>query len=370
MWDWGTYFLFVFVVLISFIFLRKYDKERGSNIYWLVIGLIPTYMLMVLRGRTVGIDLDAYEEHILDVPYISFSDMPILLSEPISEFIYWLSYILGGLRSFIFITSTLHYLFLFISFKELHKRKIEVGVFFIFYYAVVVTRSYNIVLNCLAITCSLCAYVNLLSETKQSKMKYWFFSIVALCIHNTALINIPIYFICKPIKNNIKKSILFRMLLMVLVTLFCVTILTTYIDTFTDLSSGQYSKYESLGKAGWGIILSKLPFILLVLCFRKQMQLDTHSIFMPFLLLLIFDIIFAQVRYVYPGIERISMYTNISSLILINLLLFTLYKKIGNVILLLFVLWGCGSLTYWLYLYNVVGGDGQGVGLMPYHLWS
>ena len=113
MWDWGTYFLFVFIITISIPFLRLYDSSKKTKSFWLFMGLLPTYLVLVLRGKTVGIDLEAYNEHILDVPDISYSDLPFLFSEPISEMIYWLSYKLGGLRAFILLTSTIEYIFVF-----------------------------------------------------------------------------------------------------------------------------------------------------------------------------------------------------------------------------------------------------------------
>ena len=373
MWDWFTFFLFAFVLLISFPFLHKFDKSRNFKGVWLVLGLIPSYLLLVLRGRSVGVDLEAYELHVIYGDGLDFSDIIFFLGEPLAEVIYWLANMLGGLRAFIFLTASIEYLFLYLACREFHKKGVDISIIFIFFFSAIILRSFNIVLNCMAVVCSLCAYANLLDDTRSSRLKYWLYTILAIGLHNTAFINIPIYFLCSPIiaNQNIKHFFARRIVIMLVGVIISYVLLLRYLDIFNTLAEGQYSQYES-SQSGlrYGIILGKAPFLLLVLYLYKKLYSYFDAYFFPFFLLLIFDLIFAHIRYIFYSFERFSMYTDIGRIVIIGMICMALYKKTKGKILFFGLVYGIiFSFTYWLYHYDIMGGDGHGVGIMPYHMW-
>lgn len=376
MWDWGTYFLFVSALCVGFPFLWEFDRKKTFHGVLLIAGLLPTFLLLFLRGRSVGIDLEAYEVHVRLAEDFQFSNLIFSFGEPLAEVIYRISYLCGGLRAFICITAFLEYVFIYIAFKRLHEKGIDISIIFIFFFAVVILRSFNIVLNCLAVTCSLCAYVHLLDQDRTSKYKYWFYTVIALGLHNTAVINIPIYFLCAPIgfHSDVRRAILKRVVLMVISVVVIYALLLRYLDVISSFNEGQYSRYESSENGlGWGIILAKVPFILLVWCLRKPLYSRFNTRYLPFLLLLFFDLVFAQTRYIFSAFQRFSMYTDIGRIMLVGFICMALYdrhRKHAGLVVMVGLLYGIFvSFTYWLYTYEILGGDGNGIGLMPYRFW-
>ena len=230
---------------------------------------------------------------------------------------------------------------------------------------------------------------------------YWLYTLIAIGLHNTAVINIPIYFLCAPIKsfktvkditfikNSLKikihknrvsyqrylsRDLVKRTLLMIISVFVVYVLLLQFIDLIKNFNNGQYSQYESSDSGiRLGIILSKIPFLLFVWFFRKSLNRQFNINYIPFLLLLFFDVIFAQTRYIFNSFQRFSMYTDLGRIFLIGFICMALYNKYKHykgIVIFTAVIYGIFiSFSYWLYTYEILGGDGNGIGLMPYSIW-
>lgn len=371
MWHWGTYFLFLFSVLVSYFCLKQYDIcKRREKIEWLLIGLLPTFLLMALRGEYVGQDLINYADNVENARYFLTGDASYALSEPFFNLIYWVAYILGGIKPFIVLTSFIQYFFLFVALRTFYRHKIDTRLIFILFFAVISIRSFSMVRNGVAIACSLCAYANLLGDLNISKRrKYWFYSFLALGFHNTALINIPIYWICSPIsgeKKYSKISMFFRISLM-LTFLFIAFSLEKLglIDLFYTINEGKYASFEVESEVtGWGNLLVRLPLLFLIVVLFRLLRKEFGQNVFPFVLLVCFDIVVAQLKYLNQNFERFIMYTNIGEILVLGMMCIILSKRSkGYRILFLFV--GLAYYTFFMYRWAVQSE----YGIMPYETW-
>jgi hypothetical protein len=320
MWDWYSYNLFLSALLLGYFFLSYYDKEKKNNNYWLILGLLPFYLLLALRGRSVGIDLERYELHVLYARSLSSVSLTQWLSEPLFTVIEWLSNKFGGIQAFIVITSTIECVFMFLAFKTLHKFGVETKNIYLFFIAYIFIRSFNIVRNGLAWTISLCAYVNLIGDAKDNKRQFWIYSIIAFLIHNSAIINIPIYFICWPLKTKATdKKLLIRITLLMAIAIAVFYFgRTLLIDRFFVLTEDRYdtSHFEIRNEFGLGNILYRLPFLLLILFAYPKLKKRFGNRFVPVVMLFIFDLVIVNLRYLATDFERLAYYTGLAQVIL------------------------------------------------------
>ena len=83
-WDWNTFSLFLFSVMIGIYSIRKY--ELSNMTIYLIIGLLPTFLLLSCRDVMVGKDLEQYAIS------VTYSETYVLEGfEPFSRLIYWMS---------------------------------------------------------------------------------------------------------------------------------------------------------------------------------------------------------------------------------------------------------------------------------------
>lgn len=371
MWHWSTYCLFLFALLISYVCLKYYDiyKTRERIIY-LLMGLLPTFLLMALRGKDVGNDLANYADNVENARCFFIDDVALTLSEPFFSIIYWISYIMGGLRFFIISTSFLEYFFLFIALRTFHKHKLDVRLIFILFFAVVSIRSFSMVRNGVAIACSLCAYANLLDASISSRRRYWFYTILSIGFHNTALINIPVYLICNPISEKVrhyKMHLFFRISVIIVFSVFSFVLAKSdFIDIFYTINEGKYASFEIGEGSGWGNLFIRLPFLVLVIVLFRLLYKEHGRKVLPFLLLVCFDVVVAQFKYINQNFERFSMLTGLGEVILLGMICMALTKRYGAYYKILFLFVGLIYFTYYMYRWAIISE----YGIMPYTIWS
>ncbi len=375
MWDWNSYFLFLSALLVGYYFMSVYDKKPiNKGLMYLILGLLPTFLILALRGREVGIDLERYEMHLYRARYLTSDSVFSLLSEPAFKLIELVSYKIGGLQAFILITSAIEYLFLFLAFRILKEKGVAVKLIYIFFYAYIVIRSFNIVRNGLTWACSLCAYAHLLGNTKEDKRKYWIYTIIGLTLHNSAIINVPIYFVCSTLnKARIKGKDIVLFLLIILVSFLLIYFGSSFlVDAFWDITEERYGaehfEYREEG-FGFGNILWRLPFLLLIIFSSPQLKKRFGTIFYPFFGLFIFDMVVVQLRYIAQDFERLAMYTGLGQVILWGMIAMAYKKDLGKMSTYIVFSIGLVYFTYYMYRWGVEGGAGDGIGIMPYKFW-
>ena len=374
MWDWPTYFLFLFLLLISYYFLYQYDVNVGKekkNL--LMVGLLPTFLLLACRAESTGFDLMRYAVHVSDAQSFDHVDFSSLLREPLFAVIEFLSNKLGGLRAFIIITSLVEYLFIYLAFRYLHKNGIHVSVIFIFLFAFVVLRSFNIVRNSVAWCCAFCAYTFLIEINKKRKLHYWLYTLMGMGIHITSVMNIPIYLTSKVPSYRNKKQLFKK----VFVRIFIIVVLSFivlyygreyFFDMFISLTAERYNEghFEVMDEFGLGNLLVRIPFLVFTLFSIPKLNATIGKNYIPFLIMLFLDIIISQLKYIAQDFERLAMYTGLGEVFLWGLLCMAYSKQKKPIIRSLFLIIGLAYYTYYMYRWTVMGEYEPGIGIMPY----
>lgn len=374
MWDWLSYSYYFIAMTLSFLLLNNYDNSKGDHSVKLALGILPIFLLMGLRGPEVGNDLIRYNDNIVLIDEKSDGIHLLTLSEPIFTLIYKLSNICGGLHFFIIFTSFLQALFVFNTCKILHKNGFQVALIVLLFYGALSIRSFSMVRNGLAVAVSFCAYASLI-ERNNFKIKFWALTCLAIGIHNTALVNIAVYFICSPFeyksKQQIRKEILWRCLLLFGVTAILFVLAKSQImDLLQTVNDGKYSSFqETEKKSGLGNLLIRIPLLFLMLIHLKLLRSTYKNNFLPFLMLMFLDVSVAQMKYISQNFERFTMFSQIGEIVMIGLLMQALTKKYGSQFKIISYLIGIIYATYFLYYWSVFGGLGAGSGNMPYKFW-
>lgn len=370
-WDWYTYLLFGTCMAFAFICLRQYDYIKGKNYFGLVVlGLLPCFILFAFRHSGVGKDLHTYAIMLNQAKFGSnyfFHNLlsGSLLSEPLSMGVAYVSYYFGGIQAFIFITSLVQYFFIVVLLIRLHKKGFNVAILFLLFFSIIQLRSCSMVRNGLAITVSFCAYTYLLDSVKQHKW-FWFYGIIALGFHNSALINIPLYFICKNIEGdywNVRKIILFKVVgIAFLLALIYLLQAGFLFDMVGSVADGKYSNYEATNDFGVGNLLVRLPLLTLFLFYLKDLKIEYGGRVVSFYYLMIFDVIISQSRYVYGDFERLTQYSNFGEMFLISLFYDFIRKKVQFPMQLIYLIVVIAYFTFYMYKWAILSK----YGLMPY----
>ncbi len=372
MWDWRTYFIFGFSLLWAVVLLGEYGKKKRGWI-WILMALLPLFFLQAFRAETVGTDLPRYAIHVEDGGWFvsNYGEPPL---EILSQLLFYLSYELGGFHWFLFLSSLFEYIFLALAIRELRKRGVDVVIVFVLMFSYVVLRSVSMVRNGIALSATLCAFAQLFTKDKTATWKYWIYSLIALGFHNSAILNIPIYFICRPIDSSASKYQL-RMALRVFAILVLGGALfyvgqSGILDLFFRVTGDMYNDTHFEQNQSWGIgnLIVRLPFLLIVIYSIPKMRKAGYE-YLPFLLLLLFDIVVSQTKYISQDFERLTMYTGLSQVILWGMLSRVYIKKYGSIGKFIFIVVGIYYFTYYMHKYAILGADGAGNGLMPYHTW-
>lgn len=369
-WDWTTYFIFIIALLLSLPWLMRFDKHKEKyDRYGLILAILPTFLLLAMRGESVGIDLIRYEravEYTRNLNTISVN----LFSEPLSNLIYWIANKLGGLRAFLIITSGVECSLLGIALSELHKKGKKITLLYFIFWGFVIIRSFSMVSNAIAICASLCAYVYLSDDSMQGRRKYWIYTLIAFLVHNSAIVNILVYFCCRPATNANKKGkkgeLIFRVFV---ITCFILGMYFLSEGTFNNfiatMVGGEYDRLQVESAFGIGNTFVRLPFIFLVIFSLQGIHKKSGTKVDAYVWLLIVDIIVAQMKYMNQDFERFTMYTGLSVAFLCPELYDVYKNKFKGIIKIITPCVVLIYITYYLYFWAIKSN----YGIMPYQLW-
>lgn len=372
MWDWRTYFIFGFFLVWAVIFLKEYSR-KPKKWSFLVLAFLPLFFLHAFRAETVGTDLPNYALHVEDGGWFlnNYGQPPL---EILSQFLFYLSHELGGFHTFLFLSSLLEYAFLFIAMREVNKCKVDPGMTFVIMFSYVVLRSVSMVRNGIALSVALCAVAQFFDNEKSSKWKYWIYTAIALGFHNSAILLIPIYVICRPIDKedmHFKLRITVRVLIMIVLFGLLYSIgQSGILDLFYLVAGDAYSESHFEENASWGIgnIIVRLPLLVLFIWAIPQIK-KAGIDYLPLLMLFLFDILISQTKYIAQDFERLTMYTGLSKVLVWGILYSAFGRIKGAVVKYIFVLVGVYYFTDYIYTHAILASDGAGNGLMPYHTW-
>lgn len=372
MWDWLTYFIFGLSLVWTVIFLREYS-HKPKKWSFVVLAFLPLFFLLAFRAETVGTDLPNYAIHVEDGGWFlnNYGEFPL---EILSQLLFYLSHEWGGFHTFLFLSSLIEFMFLCFASYELNKRRVGIGMTLVVMVSFVVLRSVSMVRNGIALSVALCAVAQLLDNEKKSQWKYWMFSLLALGFHNSAILMLPVYFICRPMDaNNHRYKLSMTLRIMAMVVMFALLYYigsSGFLDIFFRVTGETYNESHFEANQSWGIgnLAIRMPFLFLVVFSIPQMKKRLFN-YMPLILMLIFDMLISQTKYISQDFERLTMYTGLSEVVLWGVLYNTYAWKKGCIAKILFIIVGICYYSYYMYRYAILGGDGTGNGLMPYNTW-
>jgi len=370
-WDWYSYFLFGGALAFAFVFLYQYDMLKGKDEFlYLLIGLLPCLCLYAFRSPDVGLDLVRYVRHIdvakFGAKFYFFYATGGLVLEPLSRLVMFISYHLGGIQPFIILSSVIQYIFVFIFLRKLHLKGYNVAIIFLIYFSVIMLRSTSMVRNGLAISASFCAYSYLLDKDPK-RGGFWLYSLLALGFHNSAILNIPVYFICCPIRGGYWDkfgNIVFKLISIISVFLLFFALKTGLLGgLISSVADGRYAHYEMSDSWGVGNILTRLPLLLIFVFYLKDLMKMYGQNVISLLYLMIFDLVVSQARYVYSDIERFTQYTAFGEIIFITLFYEFIRRKNTNFPY-QFLIYPIvvSYFTYYIYRWAILSN----YGIMPY----
>lgn len=397
-WHWPTYIMLGVAFFLGYAILDYADKcsQRDKYQFLLILALLPTYLVLANRGMTVGNDLVRYEIRVSNALANGFPAFE-LLSEPLMQAVYITSKALPGypMRNFIVLTVTIQYIFIFLSLYLLHENKLPTALSFGLFWCSVMIRSTSMVSNALALACALCAYVVILNPSKKSKILYWIFTAIAIGFHNSALVNIPLYFILLPFSDKEeqrKKQYAFIAALFIAYVLLYVLLATGFLNTLLKyIAGGQYERSLRIQfKFGIGNSLLRAPLLLLTVMIWLRLSNKYKSQIEILFRMLVSDLLISQMRYLNNNFERFSLYTALGPVLLIPILLDVFQENIerricesenillsgytvsdrrafvANAVKVVSIAGLLFSFTYYLYRW-AIGGN---YGIMPYQFWG
>lgn len=364
-WEWSSFFLYFLTFVLSLFIIntlniktkdrRKFSK--GTSKFIISVSLLVILALIALRSKYTGTDLIRYEISYYNLKNIDYSVSWFLSiiteREPLFAL---LNIIIGKLSNwnfqmFILVTSIIPFLFLYKTLNKYKEQNINVTIALMFFICFVYIRSYSMVGQAIALAISLYAYTFL--EKKEDK-KYWLFSLLAIGLHYTAIINILIYFWSKDNKLAFLKRFL-------MIGAFCVTLIFGEIifERIFSLLGSSYSSMSFSAEFGLGNTLVRLPLFLLIFLNRKKLIKENPGI-KPYLMIFYLDIIISQFKYFNVQFERLTMYTFLPMIFIIPVLYKVIKKRFGIlvsvILLVIFIIWFVYTLYYYTYVnpYNIM----------------
>ena len=143
-----------------------------------------------------------------------------------------------------------------------------------------------------------------------------------------------------------------------------------FMDLFFSVSGDLYNAnhFEERGTWGLGNLLVRLPFLMIYVYSIPKIKKAGYD-FLPFLMLLLLDIVVSQTKYISQDFERLTMYTGLGELVAWGVISRAYTKKYGVLVKLFFIVLGIAFYTYYMRHYAILGSEGVGNGLMPYQTW-
>ena len=267
------------IILLSAIFaVNSQYKER---IFILYLFLLSLYLGLINATKIPESDLIGYIDIFEDVEYYSFRTYIFLAGKEPVFFLYnyIIYYLIGGnTSSYIIITTVIAYMFFFCAinkFLRLYSKNsiIIFSIIIAAFFPQLFSLSAHLIRQFLAASILLYAIVLKLFYNK----KVWFFLVMAVLIHSTTLLFIPLMYL-KPLKNKLSvKNGTFILLLIVGVGLFLPTVSEIIVNSvgnniftyaFTRVNRANI-ELEELSVLSF-VVLAIIFFILILIQYHKS----------------------------------------------------------------------------------------------------
>lgn len=340
-----TYLLYYFIIIsTSMIFSLSAKTEKGEfrkfnkPIFWSAL-LLPVLISGFRYG--VGVDYFNYERiyYRLTSNINLLDDFSNTRYEPSWIILnYLVKLIFDDVKYVFIISSLLIWLFHFKAIYD-HRKSINISIAVVILLCTLYNPSFNI------IRLSVAASIIMLSVKPILERRKWRFFVTVLfaaSFHFTSLVFLPAYWITNSKKANIafaKKTI--AIISTVCLVIFAIPIVS-FVTSFDVFST--YSHYEiTYGDIGIGMVIIKLPILLLILLNTKKLK-NNNNAFYLITVLFIIGVILKFFGYLADYIGRIATYYEMMQVLIVSAIIHVQKNKYEKllytlVVLLYFIGW-------------------------------
>ncbi len=343
----NIYVLFMLITLISYPFtIRGYllteNKALLSNRSYCFLLSMLLFAISALRGLSVGNDTGQYAWHFYNTSSMSFQQiLQFHLNEPLFYLLTKIVSLISNNHQVLFAMVAAFYSFSI--YRLIYKYSKQ---YLVSYFMLIPMMYFAFSLTGLRQTLAISVLLLSIDYIVDRKIVLFFFSVgIAFLFHNSAVFFIPAYFLYT------KKLYKIRVLLFFIISpilffsrYFILTIVQRFF--YTEYSLGGYS-------GGWTTLFVYFVIILVSTLFRKQMMAVDSNF--PFFYSMMFVGFWVQMFVpIQPNIFRVSMYYNISSILLLPGLIKTQNDSFSKIIAysIFFILM---IVQYFFFTYNAAG---------------
>jgi len=285
------------------------QTERPHRVFWLLAFLVP-FLLSAFRWK-VGTDYPTYISLYEAINNISTPEQlwqQVLEVEPLYVLMNVLIRLIFNTPLPVFFVSSLLLLgFLFRAVEDYHG-KISVMLAVFVFLTLMFSTTLNIMRQMIAVSITFYAARHLFQK-QYDKAALWMF--VALMFHYSAIILLPFWLFRGPQRYaRNARIVMFAALVLVFVLG----------SVFGSIFSGIRALYTDEGGEGGtlkiGLMLLRLPVIVPILLFRKQLIAhDERNRF--WIMLAVFEVLFSYLGYILDVLNRLSLYFAVSWIVLL-----------------------------------------------------
>lgn len=332
--NFTTLLLYLTTFVSSSLLMREHQKAHiklNKNKYFenifLILSLIIPSLVAGLRYNT-GTDYQSYYWLFQLTKGSSITGILDMGSEPLFLIIMKIISILRLDNIMFMIMFWLTISFIYLSLRKFKDINWGYGLFL--WYLIAFSPSLNIMRQMLAVSVVLYAVVNLYEK---KYLKYFIFMLIAVLIHNIAIIGLVAL-----ILQSLNKYFDSYRIIVILFLFFIIPFISEYIVSFINIvDENRFEVYTSLlDNFSFFPALRVLPSLLPVIFFRKKIKylFGNSSLFINLKIFeLFFRLFFSTINYGF----RVAYFFNVSDVILISMLLASVKSKNSRFVLTLFI---------------------------------
>lgn len=332
--------IYLFIIFIILFFFKRINNKH-LNFYDFIL---LTILVCVCGLRyNVGSDYSAYVGIYNDLSLYPRTELLIVYLIKFIQFIHGNSYIFIFLLSFFTIT---------IFYKAIKKQTIHfsqsIFYFIVFgYYAMCFNGARQM------LAASICLYATTYINDKKM-LKYIITIFIASLCHQTALVMLPVYFICN--KNFSNKFYYIMYFLLLSVGLIYQPFLAFVTSMFPQYSAYFVKTTLTFWEPGLGTyVIGTFHLILIFICIIKRKELVNKNKYMNnYITLFLFSVPFFSLSFTNALIVRIAYYFSIYLILILPDLLETLFTKKNDKVYALLCVFFIGYFLIHLYSFNAM----------------
>ncbi len=292
--------IYIVIFIIASILMSMYLKSKEKRIFI----ILSAGILILFSGLRyyVGTDYNSYINSWYKLKDLNLLDSLSQSFEIINFLIIKITSIINSNdpQLYIFIYSLFTIIFVYKSLVTENKKLIPY--YLLTYLTLFFSFSLNGIRQGLAIAIILYAFTYLKVNNKK---KFLIFTLLAILVHNTAVIVLPF-----ALYNNDKKKFKAIILIYAITTLIII-FGSSFLYNIPQLARYlEYFRIYSSSELGFGVLFKKAPLIILYCFFYKKLKEDNENTSLYFSILIV-DLILSYLGYFSYYLNRISLYFSV-----------------------------------------------------------